>query len=66
MEIPVVQEQVIVHAIPEVVGSLPPVEEFTVPVYDQVHQERFAAGELTEFSGGNPCCSGTGDRSRNS
>ena len=29
-------------------GSLPPVEEFTEPVYDQVHQEQFAAGEMTE------------------
>ena len=51
---------------PRVVGSLPPVEEFTVPVYDQVHQDQFAAGEMMEFSDGNPCCSGTGDRSRNS
>ena len=33
---------------PRVVGSLPPVEEFTGPVYDQVHQEQFAAGEMTE------------------
>ena len=48
VDIPVVQEQVIVQAIPEVVVSLPPVEEFTVPVYDQVHQEQFAAGEMTE------------------
>ena len=47
-EIPVVHEQVIVQAIPRVVGSLPPVEEFTGSVYDQVHQEQFAAGEMTE------------------
>ena len=31
---------------PHVVGSLPLVEEFTVPVYDQVHQDQFAAGEM--------------------
>ena len=48
VEIPVVQEQVIVQAIPEVVVSLPPVEEFTVPVYDQVHQEQISASEMTE------------------
>ena len=56
MGIPVVQEQVIVQAIPVVVDSLPPVEEFTGPVYDQVHQEQFAAGEMPENIGGNPCC----------
>ena len=33
----------IVQAIPHVVGSLPPVEEFTRPVYNHVHQEQFAA-----------------------
>ena len=33
---------------PRVVGSLPPVEEFTGPVYDHVHQEQFAAGEMSE------------------
>ena len=33
---------------PCVVGSLPPVEEFTEPVYDQVLQEHIAASELTE------------------
>ena len=32
-----------------VVGSLPPFEEFTVPVYDQVHQDQFAAGEMMEY-----------------
>ena len=32
---------------PRVVGSLPPVEEFTLPVYDHVHQEQFAAGEMS-------------------
>ena len=34
----------------QVVGSLPPAEEFSEPVYDQVHRERFAAGETTEKS----------------
>ena len=33
---------------PRVVGSLPPVEEFSLPVFDQVHQEQLAAGEITE------------------
>ena len=38
-EIPVVQEHVTVHEIPEasqVVDSLPPVQEFTEPVYNQI------------------------------
>ena len=35
---------------PCVVGSLPPVEEFTEPMYDQVLQEQFAASVLTEKS----------------
>ena len=38
----------IVQAIPHVVGSLPPVDEFTRPVYNLVHQEQFSAGETTE------------------
>ena len=33
---------------PRVVGSLPPVEEFSAPVYDQVHQEQIAACVMTE------------------
>ena len=33
---------------PRVVVSLPPVEEFTGPVYDQVHQELVASSEITE------------------
>ena len=44
----VVQEQVIVQATPRVVDSLPPVSEFTGPVYDQVHQVQFTAGEVTK------------------
>ena len=32
---------------PCVVGSLPPVEEFSAPVYHQEHQELFAASETT-------------------
>ena len=31
-----------------VVDSLPSLEEFTEPVYNQVHQEQIAAGETTE------------------
>ena len=38
-----------VQEIPEVVGPLPPVEEFTEPMYSQVHQEQTAAGEMTEY-----------------
>ena len=34
----------------------PPVEEFTWPVYDHVHQEQIFAGEMDGESGGNPCC----------
>ena len=48
VEFPVVQEQVIVQAIPVVVDPLPPVEEFTGPVYNLIHQEQFAAGEMPE------------------
>ena len=33
---------------PHVVGSLLLSEEFTEPVYNQVHQEQIAAGETTE------------------
>ena len=33
---------------PRVVGSLPPVEEFSAPVYDQVHQELVSSSEMTE------------------
>ena len=33
---------------PVVVGSLPPAEGFTGPVYYHAHHERFAAGETTE------------------
>ena len=30
---------------PQVVGSLPPFEEFGAPVYNQIHQEQIVAGE---------------------
>ena len=33
---------------PRVVASLLPLEEFSGPVYDQVHQEQIAASEMTE------------------
>ena len=33
---------------PQVVVSIPPCEEFSAPVYDQVNQEQNAAGETTE------------------
>ena len=50
VEIPVVQEQVIVQAIPEVVDSLPPFEEFARPVFNHFHQEQFSAvTAVTEF-----------------
>ena len=32
----------------QVVDPLPPAEEFTEPVCNQVHRERFAASELPE------------------
>ena len=41
-------------------------EEFAGPVYDQVHQEQFAAGEMTENIVEIPLCAGTGDLSVNS
>ena len=45
-----VQEQVIVQAIPEVVDSLPPVEEFTGLGFNRVHHEHIAAvPATTEF-----------------
>ena len=36
------------EAFPRVVGSLPPCEVCAAPVFDQVHQVQFAAGETTE------------------
>ena len=45
---PVVQEQVVVQAILRVDGSLPPCEVSAAPVFDRVHQEPRAAGEITE------------------
>ena len=39
---------------PLVVGSLPPLEEFDAPVYDQIHQEHIVAGEMTQHRVGNP------------
>ena len=32
----------------QVIGSLPPFEEFTEPGYNQVHQEQIVAGEMTQ------------------
>ena len=39
---------------PQVVVSLPPFEEFTAPVYNQVHQEQIVAGEMTQNIVENP------------
>ena len=47
------QGQVIVLATPEVIVPLPPVEEFTEPVYNPVHQERIVAREFTHNIIGN-------------
>ena len=33
---------------PQVIGSLPPLEEFDAPVYDIIHQEHIVAGETTQ------------------
>ena len=41
------QETVIVQEIPDVIAPLPPVEVFTGPVFDQVHQELVASSEMT-------------------
>ena len=41
------REQVIVQEVPEV-DLLPPVEEFTAPVYNQVYQDQITADETTE------------------
>ena len=38
----------IVQATPEVVDSLPPVQEFTEPGYNQVQHEQIVAGEMTQ------------------
>ena len=51
---------------PQVVGSLPLLEVFTEPVCNPVHQELFAASEMTENIVGNLCCARTCDRSGNS
>ena len=32
---------------PQVVVSLPPLEEFDAPVYDRIHQRHIVAGEMT-------------------
>ena len=51
---------------PRVVDSLPPVEEFSAPVYHQVHEELFAASETTENVEEIPVVQRTSDRSGNS
>ena len=51
---------------PQVIDSLPPLEEFTEPVYNQVHQEQIAASETTGNVAEIPCYARTGDRSGNS
>ena len=62
-EFPVVHEQLIVQAIPRVVGCLPPVEGvYWAPFSPQVHQEQLSASEMTVDIAGNPCCASTGDR----
>ena len=53
-EIPIGQEQVIAQEIPEVVDSLPPVEEFTAPVHKQVHEEQIVTEEMTQYIVENP------------
>ena len=39
---------------PQVVRSLPPLEEFDAPVYLQIHQEQIVAGETTQNMVENP------------
>ena len=40
----------------QVVGSILPYEEFSAPVYNQVHQDQMAAGETTENIAEIPVC----------
>ena len=39
---------------PQVVGSLPPLDKFVAPVYNQIHQEQIVAGETTQRTFGFP------------
>ena len=39
---------------PQVVGSLPPFEEFDAPVYNRILQEQIVAGEMTQHRVENP------------
>ena len=39
---------------PQVVGSLPPFEDFGAPVYNQIHQEQIVAVETTQNTFENP------------
>ena len=40
--------------VPQVVGSLPPLQEFVAPVYNQIHQEHIVTGMTTQHRVGNP------------
>ena len=42
-----VEHRVVQQQAPQVVGSLPLLEEFTEPVYNRVHKEQIVAGEMT-------------------
>ena len=39
---------------PQVVGSLPPLDEFVAPGYNRIHQEQIVAGETTQNTFENP------------
>ena len=39
---------------PQAVGSFPPLEEFDVPVYNQIHREQIVAGEMNQNTFENP------------
>ena len=48
-----VQERIVSSA-PQVICALSPLEEFDAPVYNQIHQEKIIAEEITQHRVGNP------------
>ena len=48
-----IQEQIVASA-PLAVGSLPTLEEFDAPLFNQIHQEQIVAGETTQNTFENP------------
>ena len=48
-----IQERIVSSA-PQVICALSPLEEFDAPVYNQIHQEKIIAEEITQHRVGNP------------